>query len=172
MVDIHFLVEVGSVGVCTVERLLPSSCTELLLLPVWWGIEPGALRTSGKCSSTKLHPAPFCAFSKKTIMYCSPFRAGQVSSQQACLLSQFMDSLNNLYIKYVLVVPCFIFWIIIQYHFVLWLKLFQLCPLGLFLLALCCLEMSPPLRMFLNVSLLSGTNYKMLQALLCFMPQF
>lgn len=54
----------------------------------------------------------------------------------------------------------------IQLCFVL--KLFQLCSLGLFLLAPCLLEMSPPLRRFLNGSLLFGTNNQMLQAHLIF----
>lgn len=64
----------------------------------------------------------------------------------------------------------YLFYILDYYSIQLWfvLTVFQLCPLGLLLLAPCLLEMSPPLRRFLNGSLLSGTDDQMLQAHLIF----
>lgn len=94
-----------------------SSHTVLYLPCVWWGIGPDVLCMLDKCSSPELHLAPYRAFWEKTIVYCSLSRDRQVSSQQACLLSQFLCSLNDLFIKYVLAIICFIFWIILQYGF-------------------------------------------------------
>lgn len=133
----------GTVPCCLHRGVTMFSSPTVLFLPcVWWGMGPDVLCLLGTRSSPELHPAPYHAFWKQTLMHCSPLRDGQVSSRQTCLHSQFMCSLNNLFMKYVLEVTCFIFWIIIQCNFVFWLKLFQLCPLGRFQLGLCHLEMS------------------------------